>query len=476
MRVDECLQSVSHPNVYAAGDVAAVDAHPREKAGVFAVRQGPPLEKNIRRALWTKAGRPFHPQKRFLSLVSTGDRYAVASRASWSIEGAWVWKWKDWIDRRFMDKYQDLPDMTAKAAAAQEVPAVPAGDPEPPSKDMRCKGCASKIGATALLGALKSIEPFWREDVSAGLESRDDAAILDVPSGKALVQSVDFFPAIVDDPYLFGRIAANHALGDIFAMGAVPQSALAIAGIPFAASRKSEDLLRQMLLGANDMFLKAETNLAGGHTSECPELALGFMINGLADKDGLLRKGGLREGDALVLTKALGTGVLFAAEMRLAAQGRWIEAAIEPMLQQSQAASKILCDHGAAACTDVTGFGLVGHLVEMLEASGASAEIDLSALPPLEGALECFEQGIFSSLDPENRRIWDRAANGHDSSTHRAFPLLFDPQTAGGLLAGIPQENVEDCLVALRQAGYARAAKIGTVGQGDNGGNLLTLA
>ena len=476
VRVDECLQSVSHPCVYAAGDVAAVDAHPREKAGVFAVRQGPPLENNIRRALWSKPGTPFRPQTQFLSLISTGDQYAVASRSGWSVEGEWVWKWKDWIDRRFMEKYQDLPDMTAKASAAQEVPAVPKGDPDPPSKDMRCKGCASKIGATALLGALESIEPFWREDVSAGLDSRDDAAILDVPPGKALVQSVDFFPAIVDDPYLFGRIAANHALGDIFAMGAAPQSALAIAGIPFAASRKSEDLLRQMLLGANAMFLTAETNLAGGHTSECPELALGFVINGLADKDDVMRKGGLREGDALVLTKALGTGVLFAAEMRLAARGRWIEAAIEPMLQPAQAASRILRDHGARACTDVTGFGLVGHLVEMLEASGASAEIDLNALPPLEGALECFERGIFSSLDPENRRIWDRAANGHEGSARSAFALLFDPQTAGGLLAGIPQRNLEDCLAALRQAGYARAAKIGTVGRGDHGGNLLTLA
>ena len=476
VRVDECLQSVSHPGIYAAGDVAAVDAHPREKAGVFAVRQGPPLEKNIRQALWDKPGTPFRPQQQFLSLISAGDQYAVASRSGWSVEGKWVWKWKDWIDRRFMKKYQDLPDMTAKAAATQKVPALPKGGSDPPSKDMRCKGCASKIGATALLGALESIEPFWREDVAAGLDSRDDAAILDVPPGKALVQSVDFFPAIVDDPYLFGRIAANHALGDIFAMGAVPQSALAIAGIPFAASRKSEDLLRQMLLGANDMFRGAETNLAGGHTSECPELALGFVINGLADKDSVMRKGGLREDDALVLTKALGTGVLFAAEMRLAAHGRWIEAAIEPMLQPAQTASRILREHGARACTDVTGFGLVGHLVEMLEASGASAELDLNALPPLEGALECFEQGIFSSLDPENRRIWDRVSNGHDRSPHSAFALLFDPQTAGGLLAGIPQQHVEDCLAALRQAGYARAAKIGTVGPGDHGGNLLALA
>ena len=151
VRVDECLRSVSHPSVFAAGDVAAVDMHPREKAGVFAVRQGPPLAANLRRALWGEACKPFRPQKRFLSLVSTGDRYAVASKSVWSVEGAWVWKCKDWIDRRFMAKYQELPAMRQPETAP---PAAAPGDPEPPSKDIRCKGCASKIGATATAGSL----------------------------------------------------------------------------------------------------------------------------------------------------------------------------------------------------------------------------------------------------------------------------------------------------------------------------------
>ena len=473
-RVDECLRSVSHPNVYAAGDIAAVDAHPREKAGVFAVRQGPPLERNLRRALWGKTPRPFRPQSRFLSLVSTGDRHAVASRSGWSVEGRWVWKCKDWIDRRFMAKFQDLPEM-AREPAPETPPAAGPGDSEAPERDIRCRGCASKIGATPLLGALRSIEPFWREDVPAGLASRDDAAILNVPAGKSLVQSVDFFPAIVDDPYLFGKIAANHSLSDVYAMGAVPQSALAVAGIPFGAPGKTEDLLRQMLLGANEVFRETRTNLAGGHTSECPELALGFVVNGLADRDRILRKGGLRPGDVLILTKALGTGVLFAAEMRLQAKGRWIDGAIASMLQSSQRAAEILRAHGAVACTDITGFGLAGHLVEMLEASGTAAELHLESLPGLAGAAECLEAGVTSSLYPENLKVWERTANGSSGAAHPAFPLLFDPQTSGGLLAGVPERNADRCLAALRKAGYEWAARIGDVSSPPADGSLLSL-
>ena len=468
-RVDAGLRSLSHSNVFAAGDVADVQAHPREKAGVFAVRQGPPLERNLRRALWGRPPKPFRPQRRFLSLISSGERHAVASRGRWSVEGAWAWRWKDWIDRRFMAKFHDLPAM-ARDSAPDALP----DSPQPPERDIRCRGCASKIGATTLAGALGSIRPFRRDDVPAGLATRDDAAILDVPDGKSMVQSVDFFPAIVDDPFLFGRIAANHALSDIFAMGAVPQSALAVAGIPFSSPEKAEDLLRQMLLGANETFRSVRTNLAGGHTSECPELALGFVINGLADREGVLRKGGLRPGDALVLTKALGTGVLFAAEMRLKAKGRWIDAAVESMLQSSRDAAEILRAHGAVACTDITGFGLAGHLIEMLEQSGVAAGIELDALPLLPGARDCVAAEIRSSLYPENRQAWDRASNGAGPPKHPLFPLLFDPQTSGGLLAGVPETSVDKCVAELRRAGYGYAGRIGSVGPAEQG-RLLTL-
>ncbi len=474
--VDECLRSVSHSEVYAAGDVASVQVHPREKAGVFAVRQGPPLARNLRRALLDEPIRRFRPQSRFLSLISTGDRYAVASRGRWSVEGAWAWKWKDWIDRRFMDRFSALPEMNPGETGASKLPQAVLDSAELPEREMRCRGCASKVGATTLGGALEAIKPFWREDVPAGLGSRDDAAVINVPAGKSIVQSVDFFPAIVDDPYLFGQITANHSLSDIYAMGAVPQSALAVAGIPFGTPSKAEHLLRQMLLGADLVFHEAKVNLAGGHTSECPELALGFVVNGLADQDQVLRKGGLQPGQALILTKPLGTGVLFAAEMRLEAKGRWIDDAIDSMLQPSRRAAEIMRDHGAIACTDITGFGLAGHLVEMLEASGVAASLDLDSLPALAGAMACFEAGVRSTLDPENRKVWDRAANGGPRAGHPAFPLLFDPQTSGGLLAGVPASNADACLAALREAGYGSAARIGTVGESPLDGAILSAA
>lgn len=466
--VDDCLRSISHgESVFAAGDVAAAVNQAREKAGVFAVRQGPPLERNLRRALAGKPPLPFRPQKRFLSLIGAGGRYAVGSRGRWAVEGRWVWDWKEWIDRRFMAKFSDLPAMDEAGGAA----AAAGDEPRPASAApaMRCKGCGSKLGASVLDRVLADVDPLPRPDVPIGMGSRDDAALVEVPPGKVQVQSVDFFPAIVDDPFVFGRIAANHALGDIFAMGAEPQSALALAGVPFAPPEKTEELLRQLLLGANRTLREAGAALAGGHSSEAPETALGFSITGLAERGRILTKGGLRAGDALILTKPIGTGTLFAADARRQAKGRWIEAALSAMLQSAGAAAEEFRRSRAGACTDVTGFGLLGHLLEMLRASGKSAEIVLSDVPILDGAAACVEAGIFSSLHPENLKFRQEIANAEQFADGPRQALLFDPQTAGGLLAGAPQDEAQACLEALRRRGYAQAAIIGRVTDGDGG-------
>jgi len=155
-----------------------------------------------------------------------------------------------------MDRFSDLPEMNTGEAGAHKRPQAVLDTAELPEREMRGRGCASKVGATTLGGALEAVKPFWREDVPAGLGSRDDAAVINVPAGKSIVQSVDFFPAIVDDPYLFGQITANHSLSDIYAMGAVPQSALAVAGIPFGPPSKAEHLLRQFTGGAEHQRLK----------------------------------------------------------------------------------------------------------------------------------------------------------------------------------------------------------------------------
>jgi selenide, water dikinase len=438
--VNDRLQSVSHPNVFAAGDIAAVQNHPRPKSGVFAVRQGMPLAKNLRAAMRDELLRPFKPQKQFLSIISTGDKYAVASRHWWAVEGAWVWKVKDWIDRRWMRKYQELPAMTMPAA---EVP-------------MRCGGCGGKVGGTVLSRALNRISAEVSSDVVLGVDAREDVSAIKVPPGKTLLQSVDFFRTFLDDPFVFGRVTTNHCLNDIYAKGAEPHSALATVTIPFGSPGKVEEELAQVLSGAVTELRRHKAILLGGHSAEGAELGFGLTVNAFADAQNLLRKNALQPGHDLILTKALGTGCLFAADMRRQAKGAWIEEAIQSMLLSGREAMHCLRRHGARACTDVTGFGLLGHLMEMLNASKVSAEISLASLPLLAGVAEVIRAGIVSSLHSENLRL-RHALQDPD----QAHPILFDPQTAGGLLAGVPAANAEACVAELKQTGYLTAAVIG---------------
>jgi selenide,water dikinase len=470
IRVDECLQSVSHPGVFAAGDVAAMPES-RPKSGVFAVRQGPILTENLRRAATGRRLVRYRPQRRFLGLISTGDRYAVASWGDWALEGAWLWRFKDWIDRRFMARFNELPEMPSEAAS---VPATGLANGEALQElstlAMRCGGCGAKVGSTVLARVMQRLPVGQRADVLVGMDAPDDAAVLAVPPGKVLVQSVDYFRAFLDDAFTFGQIAANHALGDLFAMGAQAQSALAIATVPYGRERVVEEALYELMVGALEALAPTGAVLVGGHSSEGAELAFGLAVNGLAARDQVWRKGGLQPGDVLVLTKALGTGTLFAADMRRQAKGRWIDGAIASMLQSNQAAALCLRAHGASACTDVTGFGLLGHLLEMTRAAGVDAHIDVEAVPLLDGATETVAAGILSSLQPQNLRLRRAVRDLEAAARHPRYPLLFDPQTAGGLLAGVPAEQAEACVANLRTLEYRAAAVIGRV---ENRGEAL---
>ena len=325
---------------------------------------------------------------------------------------------------------------------------------------MRCGGCAAKVPAAVLGRVMEKLQPQASRAVLIGLDSPDDAALIAFPGAPPLLQTVDFFRAMVDDPYLFGQIAATHALGDIYAMGGTPETALAIATLPPARPDIVEHDLFHMLRGGLDVLEPAGAVLVGGHSAEGAELALGFAVTGRPRPGKLLRKAGLRPGDRLILTKSLGTGVVLAAEARGLAASRIVEEAIATMVQSAAQAAWCLLNHRATACTDVTGFGLLGHLLEMLCASGMDAVLDPEAIPALEGALSLLGRGVTSSLHADN--IAALAALGPAAQMHQIAPLLIDPQTAGGLLAGIPADCAAACVDQLHELGY-RAAVIGRV-------------
>lgn len=468
VEVEDTLRTVTDERIFAAGDIASLRSRRLEKAGVFAVRMGQPLADNLRRAVRGEPLHPYRPQRHWLALVSTGDRHAVASRGPIGFAGDWVWRWKDGIDRRFMQRFSDFPPMPERAVEGAE--AALALSPEESQEAisalaMRCGGCGAKVGATVLSRVLARLDPIHHPDVIVGLDAPDDAAVVRVPPGKVLVHTVDFFRAFLDDPFRFGRIAANHALGDIHAMGADAATATAIVTVPPGLDAQVEDTLFQMMSGAIAVLNDAGCALVGGHTGEGVELALGFSVQGLLDTapDRVLRKSGLRPGDALILTKPLGTGTLFVAHAAARATGRWIDAALLSMERSSRNAARILREHGATACTDVTGFGLLGHLVEMTRPSEVDAALSLSALPVLDGADVSLAEGWASSLHPANARLRTALRNEAVYASHPRLGLLFDPQTAGGLLAGVPAARAQACLAALRAQGAPDAEIIGEV-------------
>ncbi|MEX3014288.1 selenide, water dikinase SelD [Gymnodinialimonas hymeniacidonis] len=419
LEVDKYLRSTADKTIYAAGDCAHIVHDPRPKAGVYAVRAAPILTHNLRADLTGSQRKPFHPQKDFLKLISMGDKVAVAEKAGLARAGRPLWRWKNSIDQKFMDQFRHLPEMPAPAVpkdAAKGVAAELSG-PAP------CGGCGAKLGALALDGVL-------------GGAPGDDAAVLTI-GGTRQVLSHDHLRAIALDPVLVARVAAIHALGDIWAMGATPQAALAQVILPRATARLQGRALDEVMDAARAVFEEAGAEIIGGHSTEGAELTVGFTVTGLLDRDPITLSGA-KPGDALILTKPLGTGVILAAEMQGKAPGEDVLTCWKAMQQPSADAAKALTPH-SHAMTDVTGFGLSGHLQNICTASNVGAEIDLNALPLLPGAEALAAQGIRSSLYPQNL-----AAAPVNAATGARAELLHDPQTAGGLLAAVPAKTATD--------------------------------
>jgi selenide,water dikinase len=439
LAADENLQSTSGLPVFAVGDSAALPFKHVTKAGVFAVREGPVLWNNLQRILRKEPLIPYRPQKDFMRLLNKGDGSAIGQYWGRAFQGQWVWKLKDRIDVQFMQKYQTYDPMTMVPAKGDEEEA------------MRCLGCGGKVGGSILRRVLDQIQPFERPETIKGIESGgDDAAVLSIPAGAELTATTDFFAAPWDDPFTVGRIAALHSASDCFAMGSDPFAALANITLPLGKPRRQEACLLELMAGANNAFREMEVSLVGGHTIEGPLLAVGFTVLSHHQESALL-KSALQPGDQLIMTKPVGIGVLLAAHMQARCRGEWWLPCLAAMCASNGPAAKIARRHGASAMTDVTGFGLAGHLGEMLEGSGLSAVLESGQLPVLPGACDLVAEELESTLAPANRD-WERIIKASESiRATNNYALLFDPQTSGGLLIAVKEDQCESLLVALAE-------------------------
>lgn len=434
------LRSVSDPNVFAAGDCAHLTHAPRPKAGVYAVREAPFLFDNLQAALSGRKLRSYDPQADYLKLISMGRKFAVGQKHAITLSGSWVWNWKDRIDQTFMNRLNAAPAM--KAPEAPSPRALDDGDGN--LDQMLCGGCGSKVSRPSLMAALANAGASVRSDTISGIGG--DAAILKT-GGRLQVISTDHLRAFIEDPYVLARIAAVHALGDIWSMGAAPQSALLSLVIPRMSEPMQSGTVSEVVAAVSQVLSDAGADLVGGHTSMGRELTVGLTITGLLDGPAP-SFAGARPGDVLLLTKPIGTGVIFAAEMRGLARGEDVEAALSSMQRPLGAAARLLAP-AAHAMTDVTGFGLAGHIMSFLDASGVAARISLDRVPVLAGAEQLAGQGVRSSLWRSNATLDQRAAR----PTSALSDLIHDPQTAGGLLAAVPAASVHAILAAFKAAG-----------------------
>jgi selenide, water dikinase len=466
LRVRDTLQSLADPAVFGTGDCVAFESRPGlAKNGVYAVREGAILFDNVAAFLREKPLRPFRPQPLYLTLLNTADGRAVLRYGPLVLTGRWARRLKDRIDRAWMRKMTHFPPMVS-------------GKDEASAPLMRCGGCGSKISGDVLSAVLKRLDLPDDPRVLLGVKGGEDAAVHRVrpelfssdPEHLLEVQTVDYFKAFLDDPYLFGRIAALNAISDLYAMNARPFSALAIATIPDARGPIQEAQLYELLSGAVHTFRLARVVLTGGHTTEGSDLALGFAITGFAEEGQLFQKGKLRVGDRLILTKPLGSGAILAAWMRGECRAAWFEPLIASMLLSNGPASEVFRAAGVMACTDVTGFGLAGHLLEMLDASCVSARITTKAVRLYQGFDEVVSHGVVSSLHAGNARTACRI-----QGTVAPPAWLFDPQTSGGLLGAVPAEAVAATLEALHQAGYPDATVIGEATPATGEAPLISL-
>lgn len=318
------------------------------------------------------------------------------------------------------------------------------------TQQVKAGGCASKLAPGSLRAALDALPVQSDPNLLVGFDQSDDAGVYRIGSDRALVQTVDFFTPMVDDPWTFGQIAAANALSDVYAMGGSPLTALSIVCFPQDGSL---DVLGQVLRGGMSKMQEAECTIVGGHSVRDSEIKCGYAITGLIDPDRVYTNSGARPGDRLVLTKPIGTGVITTALKQGKAEGVWVKGAIDSMTTLNKAAAAVITRHrGVHAMTDVTGFGLMGHGREMSTASGVILQIDTESVPRLEGALEAIVLGAVPAGLMANREYAQCMVAEEGVLDEAVRALMYDPQTSGGLLVSVDAGDADSLVHALNQA------------------------
>jgi selenide,water dikinase len=334
------------------------------------------------------------------------------------------------------------------------------------TQQVKAGGCASKLPPGSLRAVLDRLPRQSDPNLLVGFETADDAGIYRVAPDLALVQTVDFFTPMVDDPFTFGRIAATNALSDVYAMGGRPATALSLVCFPEAGDLGT---LEQIMRGGLAAMEEAGCVVAGGHSVRDPEMKFGYAVTGLIDPEHIFTNAGARRGDALVFTKRIGTGVITTALKQGKCRPEWERAAVESMTASNRAASEVVTAGGFAvhAMTDVTGFGLMGHGREMAMASGVRLLIETGRVNLLEGAIEAARVGAIPGGLISNREFAECFVEEAGEIAPEVRALMFDPQTSGGLLISVAVEDAEGLVAALRNVGVEWAGVIGAVVGGE---------
>ena len=313
------------------------------------------------------------------------------------------------------------------------------------TKLSNCAGCGAKVGAGVLAKLLSDLPTLHDDNLLVGFDKSDDAAVYRLSDDRALVQTLDFFPPIADDPYTFGQIAATNALSDIYAMGGEPKLALNIMCVPKSMPKEA---VHEILRGGYEKCAEAGAIICGGHSIYDEEPKYGLSVSGFVHPNKMWKNHGAKEGDVLILTKPIGIGVLTAAQRGDLLEEETIELLIRLMTTLNKSARDVLSRFDVHACTDVTGFSFLGHLYEMCNGSGISAEVDTKGISLIPEALEFARIGILPEGMYRNRTFAEHAVDVGETEL-AVCDLLFDPQTSGGLLAAVPEAEAERVLCTL---------------------------